>query len=154
MFLDTGDLAHPRVVGRLRPPVPAHDVAFDPTGRTVWVSSATTSDVAVIDARTLRVRFRIAVGPPPQHMIFSGTSAYLTSGYGGTLERVDATSGRILARTRSPYGSFELDAGAGHVATSSLLRGTLAVYDLALHLQRVVPLAPATRDLAIESRWP
>jgi hypothetical protein len=62
--------------------------------------------------------------------------------------------GRILARARSPYGSFELDSADGYVATSSPLRGTLAIYDIRLRLRRIVQQAPATRDVAIVSQRP
>jgi YVTN family beta-propeller protein len=153
-ILDITDRAHPRVLRRFDPGFAAHDVVFSPDGRDVWVSAANGPDVSVIDARTLRVLFRVAVGRPPQHIAFDHANAYLTSGYGGTIEQVDATTGRILARARSPYGSFELDAADGYVGTSSLLRGTLAIYDTRLRLRRTVQLAPATRDLAIISRQP
>ena len=58
-------------------------------------------------------------------------------------------SGRLVTRGTSPYGSFELAAGDGYVATSSLLRGTLAIYSSGLRLLRVVRLAPATPEVAI-----
>ena len=74
---------------------------------------------------------------------------YLTSGYGSVIEKVDAATGRVTARARSPYGSFELAVGQGYVVTSSLLRGTLAIYDSQLNQVRVVHLAPATREVAI-----
>ena len=38
-------------------------------------------------------------------------------------------TGAIVRRTRAPYGSFDLDAAGRYVVTSSLFRGTLAVYD-------------------------
>lgn len=91
------------------------------------------------------------VGRGPQHVAFAGRFAYVTSGYGSTIERVDAATGRILTRARSPHGSFELAAGDGYVVTSSLLRGTLAIYTPALKLVRVVHLAPATREVALSS---
>jgi len=50
-----------------------------------------------------------------------------------------------------PYGSFELGAANGYVVTSSLLRGTLAIYNEELHLLRVVHVAPAAREVAISS---
>ena len=52
---------------------------------------------------------------------------------------------------RSPYGSFELDAGHGYVVSSSLLRGTLAIYTPQLRLLRVVRVAPAAREVAVSS---
>jgi hypothetical protein len=55
----------------------------------------------------------------------------------------------VIRRATAPYGSFELDAADGYVVTSSLLRGTLAIYDPSLKLLRVVKLAPAAREVAI-----
>jgi hypothetical protein len=90
-----------------------------------------------------------ARGARPQHIAFDGPYAYLTSGYGGRLEKVTAAGGRVLARARSPYGSFELDVADGYAATSSLLRGTLAIYSQGLRLERVLHVAPSAREVAI-----
>ncbi len=84
-------------------------------------------------------------------MAFEGRFAYLTSGYGGTIEKVDASTGRVITRASAPYGSFELDARQGYVVTSSLLRGTLAIYTPNLKLLRVVKVAPTAREVAISS---
>jgi DNA-binding beta-propeller fold protein YncE len=143
------DPGRPRVIGRFQPGFAAHDLAFSPDGRTIWVTSAAGPDVTAFDARTHRVRFRIPVGSPPQHVVFEGAYAYLTSGYGSTIEKVSATTGRVVTRAGSPYGSFELAAADGYVVSSSLLRGTLAIYTPNLKLLRVVKLAPATREVAI-----
>jgi len=139
----------PHVTGHFVPGFPAHDLAFSPDGRTIWVTSAVGSDVTAFDARTHRVRFRIPVGAPPQHLVFEGQYAYLTSGYGSTIEKVSATTGKVITRTTAPYGSFELDAADGYVVSSSLLDGTLAIYTPNLKLVRVVKLAPAAREVAI-----
>jgi len=117
----------------------------------VWVTSSDGPDVAVFDALDRRLVFRVAVGTGPQHVAFDGRFAYLTSGYGGVVEKVDAATGRIVKRVPAPYGSFELDAGQGYVVASSLLRGTLAIYDGRLDLLRVVHLAPAAREVAIST---
>lgn len=144
-----GDLGHPRVVGHFTPGFAVHDLAFSPNGRAIWLTSASGPDVTAFDARTHRVLFHVAVGPGPQHIDFAGRYAYLTSGYGSTIEKVDANSGRVVARASTPYGSFELAAADGYVVCSSLLRGTLAIYTTDLKLLRVVTLAPATREVAI-----
>jgi YVTN family beta-propeller protein len=148
-ILDTTDVAHPRLIGRFSPGFAAHDVSFAPSGRAVFVSSSTGPDVTAFDPATHKPLFRIPVGPPPQHIAFSGRYAYLTSGYGSTIEKVDAGTGRVLARAPAPYGSFELSAADGYVAAASLLRGTLAIYTPALKRLKVVTLAPATREVAI-----
>jgi DNA-binding beta-propeller fold protein YncE len=148
-ILDTSNADHPRVVGHFSPGFPVHDLAFTPNGREVWVTSAAGDDVTAFDARTHRALFRIPVGPPPQHLVFDGRVAYITSGYGSTIEEVAAATDRVLARATSPYGSFELDAADGYVATSSLLRGTLAIYTPRLAELRVVRVAPEAREVAI-----
>jgi len=149
VVLSTADQAHPRVIERFDPGLAAHDVSFAPVGQRAWITSANGPDVTVVGAIDHRPLFRVPVGRGPQHVAFAGRYAYLTSGYDSTIEQVDAATGRILARARSPYGSFELAAGDGYVVASSLLRGTLAIYTPALRLIRVVHLAPATREVAL-----
>jgi DNA-binding beta-propeller fold protein YncE len=139
----------PKVIGHFQPGFPAHDLAFSPNGKTIWITSAAGPDVTAFDARTHRVSFRIPVGAAPQHIVFQGPYAYLTSGYGSTIEKVNATTGKVITRASAPYGSFELAAGDGYVVSSSLLRGTLAIYTPNLKLIRVTKLAPSTREVAI-----
>jgi YVTN family beta-propeller protein len=153
VILDTSDLARPAVIGRFAPGFPAHDVEFTPDGSQAWVTSSNGPDVSVFRPSDHRLLFRVPVGAPPQHVAFAGPYAYLTSGYGSTIEQVDAATGRVLGRAASPYGSFEVAAGDGYVVTSSLLRGTLAIYTPKLKLIRSVHLAPATREVAISSRF-
>jgi DNA-binding beta-propeller fold protein YncE len=141
--------ADPRVVGHFAPGFAAHDLGFSPDGRTVWVTSAVGPDVTAFSTTTHRPLFRVPVGAPPQHLAFTGRFAYLTSGYGSTIEKVDAATGRVITRATAPYGSFELSAADGYVVSASLLRGTLAIYNPDLKLLRVVKLAPATREVAI-----
>lgn len=139
----------PRVVGHFMPGFPVHDLAFSPDGRRIWVTSAVGPDVTVFSVRTRRAVFRVPVGPAPQHLAFAGAYVYATSGYGSTIERIDAATGRLVDRAASPYGSFELSVADGYVACVSLLRGTIAIYTPVLKLLRVVHLAPATREVAI-----
>ncbi|MGH2909780.1 MAG: YncE family protein, partial [Solirubrobacteraceae bacterium] len=146
------DPGRPHVVGHFTPGFAAHDLAFGPGGRTVWVTSATGPDVTVFDAHTHHTLFRVPVGAPPQHLVFEGRDAYLTSGYGSMIEEVNATTGHVVRRTAAPYGSFELDATDRYVVAASLLRGTLAIYTGDLTLLRVVKLAPAIREVAISRR--
>jgi DNA-binding beta-propeller fold protein YncE len=143
------DPGRPHVVGHFTPGFLAHDLGFSPDGRTVWITSASSPDVTAFDARSHRRRFRVPVGAPPQHLAFQGRYAYLTSGYGSVIEKVSATTGRVITRAKAPYGSFELDAADGYVVSSSLLRGTLAIYTANLRLLHVVKLAPAAREVAI-----
>jgi DNA-binding beta-propeller fold protein YncE len=139
----------PRVIERFDPGFPAHDLAFTPDGRRVWITSDSGPDVTVFSATARRGLFRAPVGPPPQHVAFDRHYAYLTSGYGDTLQKVALSDGRVIRRTSAPHGSFELDAGGGYVVTSSLLLGTLTAYNPQLEPLRVLHLAPATRDVAV-----
>lgn len=148
-ILDTTNPAHPRLIGRFNPGFAAHDVSFSPDGHEVLVSSSAGPQVTAFDPSSHHVLYRVEVGPSPQHIAFDGRSAYLTSGYGGTIERLDARTGRVIARAGAPYGSFELSAADGFVAVASLLRGTLAVFTPALKRLAVVRVAPATREVAI-----
>jgi DNA-binding beta-propeller fold protein YncE len=148
-ILDTTDVAHPRLIGHFDPGFAAHDVSFAPSRRVVFVSSSSGLDVTAFDPSTRRVLFRVPVGRPPQHIAFAGRYAYLTSGYGSSIEQVDTGTGRVIARSKTPYGSFELAAADGFVTVASLLRGTLAVFTPALKRVRVVKVAPATREVAI-----
>ena len=149
VVVDTSDLARPRVLTRFAPGFPAHDLSFSPDGRRVWVTSAGGPDVAVFRAADHRLLFRVPVGAPPQHVAFARRYAYLTSGYGSTIEQVAAATGRVIKRAAVPYGSFELDAADGYVVTASLLNGELAIFTPQLRRLRVLRLAPATRDVAI-----
>jgi DNA-binding beta-propeller fold protein YncE len=145
----TTDPGHPRVVGHFTPGFAAHDLAFSPDGQTIWVTSASGPDVTAFSARTHHELFRVPVGAAPQHVVFAGRYAYLTSGYGSTIEKVNAATGHVISRASAPYGSFELDAADSYVVSASLLRGTLAIYTPSLKLLRVVRLAPSTREVAI-----
>ena len=149
VVISTARFDHPKVIGRFDPGFAVHDLAFSNNGRRVWVTSADRPDVTVFDGADHRPLLRVPAGPPPQHVALSGSYAYLTSGYGSTIEQVDAGSGRILHRASTPYGSFELAADGRYVVVSSLLRGTLAIYTPQLKLLRVLHLAPATREVTL-----
>ena len=152
MILGTADLAHPRVIGRFDPGFAAHDLSFSPDGQRVWITASNEQPTStVFSAIDHRLLFRVPGRTGPAARRVRGPVVYLTSGYGSVIEQVDAATGRVLARARSPYGSFELDAGHGYVVTSSLLRGTLAIYTPQLSLLRVVHLAPAAREVAVSS---
>jgi DNA-binding beta-propeller fold protein YncE len=151
-LLRARDPGHPHVVGSFHPPFLAHDLLFSPGGRDVWVTSADTSYVAVFSVGPRRLLFRVPAGPPPQHLVFAAGYAYITSGYGSSIEKVNLLTGRVVRRTGAPYGSFDLDAAGGYVATASLLKGTLAVYDKQLRLIRIRQLAPSTEDVALSRR--
>jgi DNA-binding beta-propeller fold protein YncE len=143
------DPGHPHRVGTFDPGFLAHDLLFTPDGRRVWITSADRSAVGVFGARSHRLLFDVPAGPPPQHVAFDGRYAYLTSGYGARIEKVALSTGHVVARAWAPYGSFDLDAGGGYVVTSSLLRGTLAIYNRRLRLLHLRHLAGSAEDVAL-----
>ena len=157
VVLDTSHPQAPRVIGHFRPRVPAHDLAFAPDGRTVWISSAAAASVSVVNAHSAKLVATIPAGTAPQHLVFvpyGRPRAYITSGYGSTIEMVDVGTRRIIRRASVPYGSFNLATGGDIVATASLLDGRVTEFDGATLQRRLTTtVAPAARDLAI-SVWP
>lgn len=145
------DPGHPRVVGYLHPGFLAHDLLFTPGGKQVWITSAEGSFVGVFQVNTRRLLWRVPAAVGPQHIAFADGFAYITSGYGSSIERVNLYSGRVVRRAYAPFGSFDLDASGRYVVTASLLRGTLAIYNRALQLLGVHRLAPSTEDVALSA---
>jgi YVTN family beta-propeller protein len=139
-----------RVIRRLHPPVASHDLVFAPHGRTVWVTSATAPFVSVLDARTGKTVARVPAGRAPQHIAFAGRRAYITSGYGSSVEMVDAKTHRVLRTVRLPYGSFNLATFRDLIVTTSLLNGRVTVLHTGT-LRRVMTttVAPNARAAAI-----
>jgi DNA-binding beta-propeller fold protein YncE len=147
--VDISQPARPRLSGRFDPGFAVHDLEFSPNGQQVWATAATLAQVGVFDADTHRLLRRISAAAGPQHVAFAAGDAYITSGYGSSIEMVSLTSGKVLRTTSLPYGSFELDTAYGLVATSSLFRGTVAVLSRQLRVLRVIKIAPVTRDIAL-----
>jgi DNA-binding beta-propeller fold protein YncE len=135
-----------RLVRHVRPPFLAHDVGFAPEGGDVWVTSGDRESIAVFDARTRRVRFRIAADAPPQHVTFIRSRAYVASGDDGTLRVLDAANGRVLRKARVPVGSYNVQQGWGIVMTPSLDRGTLCVVARDGQLMHRVDVARSSHD--------
>jgi DNA-binding beta-propeller fold protein YncE len=151
VIVDTSDPTRPRVVTQFDPGFAVHDLLFTPDGRRVWLTASDDGTVGVFSADSRRLVDRFPGGAPPQHVVFNGQRAYVTSGYGRQLEMVDTRTDRVIKTVSAPYGSFNLSVSDGFVAAASLLQGTLAVYDDQLHLRHVMHIAPAARDVAI---WP
>ena len=147
--LDVSDPWRPRVVGRFDPGFAAHDVAFSSDWR-VWVTAADRRFVTVFDSRTRRPVARVPAGAPPQHVAFGPVrGAFVTSGYGSSLEIVDRFSGRVRRTVRVPYGSFDVATFGGFVVTSSLLRGTVTQLTDEGHVWMKRRYAPAIRGIAV-----
>jgi DNA-binding beta-propeller fold protein YncE len=149
VMVDVSDPWRPKVAGHFDPGFAAHDLAFSSDWR-VWVTAADRRSVTIFDARTLRPVARIAAGPPPQHVAIGYLDdAFITSGYGSSLEIVDRSSGRIRRTVRVPYGSFDVTIGGGFAVTSSLLRGTVTEVDDAGRVWMSKRFAPAARGVAV-----
>ena len=138
-IVDVTRPTRPRLVRLLRPPFLAHDVAWAPDGRTVWVSSGDRNALALYRARTLEVVARPPADWPPQHVTFRGARAYVTSGWTGSL-RVYGGDGSSLRRTIVPVGSYNVQQADGWVVTPGLGTGSLCVVDprgRLLHRERI-----------------
>jgi DNA-binding beta-propeller fold protein YncE len=116
-----------RLLARIVPPFLAHDVGFTPDGRAVWVTSGDRGAIAIYDARSRRVRSKLAADAPPQHVTFIGERAYVTSGDDGTFRVHEGVDGRLLETTKVPVGSYNVQQGWDVLLTPSLERGTLCV---------------------------
>jgi DNA-binding beta-propeller fold protein YncE len=130
--LSLSDPARPRVVGRIRPPLRAHDVGFTPGGRRVWVTSGDSRRIAIHDADGKLVR-TLAADAPPQHVTFAGKRAFVTSGDDAVL-RVHALDGRLLRSAPVPVGSYNVQVSDDDlrarcwILTPSLSAGTLCTF--------------------------
>ncbi|HEU0192765.1 MAG TPA: hypothetical protein VFQ71_01120 [Gaiellales bacterium] len=153
--LDLRNPRHPLVVGRIHLRQPAHDLAFTPDAQTVWVTSAKAPDVTVRSARTGRLLATVPAGPAPQHLAFAKGPpvAYVTSGYGSTIESVDSTTRRVIGRSPVPYGSFNLSTLENRVATTSLLDGRVTIFGRDLRRRLSVTVAPEAREIVL-LHWP
>lgn len=153
VVLQTDRVDRPRVLARFDPGFRAHDLVFSPNGTQVWVTSDTLSTVAVLSTKTGKVLFSVPAGPPPQHLAFGDSThdAYVTSGYGSRIERVDLR-GRVIREVATPYGSFNVATSGGLVVVSSLLDGTVTEFTDRLRRWQSVKVAPVARDVAI-SVW-
>jgi YVTN family beta-propeller protein len=150
-IVDVTNPFRPWVVRRISLPFVAHDLAFDPDGRRVWVSSGVGDSVHVLNARTGKEAFAVRVGTPPQHVAFSDGRhfAFATSGYSGQILKIDPNTGRVLARAKTPYGSFNLSAIGSLVVTTSLLNGIVTEFDENLRRMRTIKAASAARSVAL-----
>ncbi|HZS30498.1 MAG TPA: hypothetical protein VFA37_04520 [Gaiellaceae bacterium] len=152
--LDTSDLVRPRVVGLLHPRFAGHSVGAAPDGRTFWLSSAQARYVMVYSAATGKLLELVPAGKAPQEVAFSGPRAFLTSGYGSSIEAVLWRTYRRVGTAPMPYGSFNLATYGGKVVTSSLLTGYVTELEAGtLHRFWTTKVAPETRYVAI-SLWP
>jgi DNA-binding beta-propeller fold protein YncE len=147
-IVDVTRPSRPRLVQLLRPPFLAHDVAWAPDGRTVWVSSGDRNQLALYRVRTLEVVARPYADWPPQHVTFRGARAYVTSGWTGSL-RVYRNDGRSLRRTIVPVGSYNVQQTDGWVVTPGLGTGNLCILDAQGRLLRREQVASSSHDACV-----
>jgi DNA-binding beta-propeller fold protein YncE len=146
--IDVRAPARPRLVGRFRPPFLAHDVACAPDGRHLWVSSGNRFELAVYDLRRRRLVRRPSGDWPPQHVTFARGTAYVTSGWSGTL-RLHRLGGRPLRHICVPVGSYNVQHGLNRVVTPSLRDGTLTILDETGRVLRSRRVARSSHDACL-----
>ena len=139
--VDVADPLRPRHVSTVKPPFLAHDVGFAPSGR-AWITSG--------EQRTISAHGRLLpADEAPQHVTFLDGRAYVTSGGSGTLRVYDERTARLLATTRVPVGSYNVQFAAGRILTPSLERGTLCVLDAAGRVTETARVAPSSHDACL-----
>jgi DNA-binding beta-propeller fold protein YncE len=153
VIVDISDPRDMRVLRRLRPPAAAHDLAFSPDGKTVWISSASASYVSVYGSISARLIDTVSAGRAPQHVLFAAGHAYVTSGYGSSIEVVDPAARTVIRRVELPYGSFNLASAGPWLVVTSVLNGDVTVLR-ASTLRRVAEtrVASVARSVALLSR--
>jgi hypothetical protein len=115
----------------------------------VWVTAGRERRLAVLPAGRGGRVVVLGADAAPQHVSFGRGVAFVASGDGASVRAHDLADGRVRRVARVPYGSYNVQAGAGAVVTPSLSRGTLTVLDRAGRVQREVQVAPAAHDACI-----
>jgi hypothetical protein len=139
--------ARPRLLSHLRPPFLAHDVAWAPDGKHIWVSAGASRGILIYTAQG-RVAAQLPADAPPQHITFDTTSAFVTSGLSGTFRR-HSLDGKRLSLTRVPEGSYNVQYADGHVVTPALGGGSLCILDQAGVLLHRDQIANSSHDACI-----
>jgi DNA-binding beta-propeller fold protein YncE len=151
--VDTTDPARARLIGHVEPRGLAHDLAFGPGGRRVWVTYDTGPLVRIFDAITQRPLKALYGGAPPQHVAFNPYSrhdhAYVTSGHDGRLRVFALPATRQLRTVRLPAGSFNVSTFGSFVITSSLTKGTVTELSDSGRVLLNERVAPSARDVAV-----
>lgn len=145
--LDVSEPSRPRLSGHIHPPFLAHDIAWTPDGRHVWVSSGDSRGLLIytIDGQIVA---RLPADAPPQHITFDRTTAYVTSGLSGTLRRY-SLSGRELSVTHVPQGSYNVQYAQGRVVTPALGYGYLCILNRRGRLLHRDRIATSSHDACV-----
>jgi DNA-binding beta-propeller fold protein YncE len=133
--VDTSDPRRPRLEGNFNARGFAHDLAFTPDGRFIWVTYDDRAYLRIFATRSLQPVGALYTGPPPAHVRFDDASGlarfdnrvYVTSGNAAALRIFDWKRRRLLRLARTAPGSYNLAIDHGLVATSSLTTGTLTI---------------------------
>jgi DNA-binding beta-propeller fold protein YncE len=144
--VDVSQPGRPRLRRRVRPPFLAHDVAFSPSGRRVWVTAGRVPRVVVLPAGDGGRPLLLDADAAPQHVAFGRGVAFVASGDGGSLRTHDLADGRLRHAARVPLGSYNVAAGAGAVVTPSLASGRLTILGRAGGVERELKVARAAHD--------
>ena len=147
--LDVRDAQRPRLAGRVRPAFLAHDVAFSPSGRRVWVTAGRERRIALYSAAARRPVQTLPADAAPQHVAFGRGVAYVASGDAGTLAVHALSDARVRRRTRVAIGSYNVAGGGGRVVTPSLGGGRLTVLDRDGRVVGEVHAAASAHDACI-----
>jgi DNA-binding beta-propeller fold protein YncE len=153
--VDTSDPRRPVLRHTFAPPFLAHDVVSALGGEHVWVTSGSRGRVAIYEAYARKPVALLSAGAPPQHIAFTGSRAYVTSGDDGTVvvHRLDGTAGRTA---RVPLGSYnvslsdpDLTLGRRVGVTPSLERGTVCLFSPAGEVRAIRRVARSAHDACL-----
>jgi DNA-binding beta-propeller fold protein YncE len=147
--VDVSRPAGPRLRRLVRPPFLAHDVAFSPGGRRVWVTAGRDRRLVVMSAGGTGRDIVLDADQAPQHVTFGGGVAFVASGDGGSVRVHDLAHGRVHRVTRVPLGSYNVQAGAGAIVSPSLASGRLTILDRSGAVRRELKVARAAHDACI-----
>jgi hypothetical protein len=115
----------------------------------VWVTAGRERRLAVLSAAGGGRTVVLGADSAPQHVSFGRGVAFVASGEGASVRVHDLVDGRVRRTARVPYGSYNVQAGAGAVVTPSLARGTLTILDRAGRVAHELEVARAAHDACL-----
>ena len=146
--VDVADPLRPLLRRRVRPPFLAHDVAFSPSGRRVWITAGRERRLAVLPAAGGRPVL-LGADAAPQHVSFGRGVAFVASGEGASVRVHDLADGRRAPHRPRALWLLQRAGRAGAVVTPSLARGTLTILDRAGRVRHELEVARAAHDACL-----